>query len=201
MLASNALASEPALRVVHVGFVHHQAPLPPPHAVSTFWQRPCDQAYMEGQVEHDPSFVEVMTPIAPSLSPSSRVKILWVLVMCLCAYLTPGRALPKDAGPEFFNATNEVISIEIAYSQGSGFRGDIGAGGLIGWPFAWQVQTIKVQLKNGHSLEVSEARAARLCAKLPKPSSQVWVIDGSRICVVDSRRFKPSKGYRCTMTE
>jgi hypothetical protein len=140
-------------------------------------------------------------PIAPSLSPASRVKSLWVLVIFLCVYLTPGRALSKDVGPKFFNATDEVISIEIAYSQGSGFRGDIGAGVLIGWPFAWQVQTIKAQLKNGHSLGVSEAQAARLYAKLTKPSSQVWVIDGSRICVVDSRRFKPSKGFRCPVTQ
>jgi hypothetical protein len=157
---------------------------------------------IEGQVEHAPYVVAAMIDaIAPSLSSASRVKNLWVLVICLCVYLTPGPALSKDMGPEFFNATNEVISIEIAYRQGSGFRGDIGAGGLIGWPFAWQVQTIKVQLKNGHSLEVSEAQAMRLYAKLTKPSTQVWVIDDSRICVVDSRKFKPSTGYRCPTTQ
>jgi hypothetical protein len=128
------------------------------------------------------------------------VKSLWVLVICLCIYLTSGHALSKDVGPTFFNATDEVISIEIAYSQGSGFRGDLGAGGLMGWPFAWQVQTIKAQLKHGGSLAVSQAQAVRLRGKLSKPSSQVWVIVGSRICVVASRRFKASKGFRCPVS-
>ena len=106
-------------------------------------------------------------------------------------------AFPGDPGPTFFNATDEVISIEITYSQGSGFHGDLGVGGLMQWPFAWQVQTIKVQLKDGRKLAVSSGQVVRLRGKLGKPGTQVWVIDGSRICVVDSRTFKPAKGSRC----
>jgi hypothetical protein len=110
------------------------------------------------------------------------------------------QAFSRDVGPTFFNATDDVVSLEITYSQGSGFNGDFGAGALMEWPFAWQVQTIKVRLKGGKSFAVSEAQAVRLRAKLSKPSSQVWVIDGSRICVVESRRFKATKGYRCPMS-
>ena len=132
----------------------------------------------------------------------SAMKTLSVLFVLLCLYLTPGagRALANDVGPTFFNATDEAISIEIAYSQGSGFQGDLGAGGLIGWPFPWQVQTIKVQLKHGGSLRVSQAEVVRLRGKLTKPGTQVWVIDGSRICVVASRRFKATKGLRCPVS-
>jgi hypothetical protein len=125
------------------------------------------------------------------------VKSLSVLVVLVCLYLISERAFSGDMGPTFFNATDDVISIEIAYRQGSGFQGDFGAGALMEWPFAWQVQTIKVRLKNGGSLAVSEAQAVRLRGKLTKPRSQVWVIDGSRICVVASRKFKATKGFRC----
>jgi hypothetical protein len=125
------------------------------------------------------------------------MKSLSVLFVFLCVYLVPGRAISNDVGPTFFNATGEVMSIEIAYSQGSGFHGDLGAGGLMGWPFGWQVQTIKVQLKDGGRLAVSSTQAVHLRGKLSKPGSQVWVIDGTQICVVDSRRFKPSIRFRC----
>jgi hypothetical protein len=125
------------------------------------------------------------------------MKSLSVLVVFLCLYLTSERAFSGDAGPTFFNATDDVVSLEITYSQSSGFQGDFGAGALMEWPFAWQVQTIKVRLKGGGSLAVSEAEAARLRGKFTKPRSQVWVIDGSRICVVASRKFKATKGFRC----
>ena len=125
------------------------------------------------------------------------MKSLSVLVVFLCLYLTSDKAFSGDMGPTFFNATDDVISLEITYSQGSGFRGDFGAGALMESPFAWQVQTIKVRLKNGSSFGVSEAEAVRLRGKLTKPRSQVWIIDGSRICVVESRRFKATKGFRC----
>jgi len=125
------------------------------------------------------------------------VKSLWVLVVLLCLYLTSDHALSGEVGPTFFNATDDVISIDIAYRQGSGFQGDFGAGALMEWPFPWQVQTIKVQLKGGGSLAVSEAQAVRLRGKLAKPSRQVWVIDGSRICVVATRKFKATRGFRC----
>jgi hypothetical protein len=125
------------------------------------------------------------------------MKSLWGLVSGSCIFLTTAPAFPGDPGPIFFNATDEVISIEITYDQGSGFRGDMGAGGLMEWPFAWQVQTIKVQLKDGAKLAVSGGQTVHLRGKLGKPGTQVWLIDGSRICVVDSRRFKPTKGFRC----
>jgi hypothetical protein len=125
------------------------------------------------------------------------MKSLWGLVSGSCIFLTPAPACPSDPGATFFNATEEVVSIEIAYSQGSGFRGDMGAGALMEWPFAWQVQSIKVQLKDGGKLSVSALQAVRLRGKLGQPGTQVWVIDGSRICVVEARRFKPTKGLRC----
>lgn len=127
-------------------------------------------------------------------------KNIWVFVL-LCLSLTSAHASSSDVGPAFFNATDDVISIEITYSQGSGFRGDFGAGELMGWPFAWQVKTIKVQLKDGGSLALSEAQAMRLRGKLIRPGTQLWVIDGSRICVVDSRRFRATKGFRCPVSE
>jgi hypothetical protein len=128
------------------------------------------------------------------------MKSLSVLVVFLGLYLTSEQAFSGDVGPTFFNATDDVISIDIAYRQGSGFHGDFGAGAVMEWPFAWQVQTIKVRLKGGGSLGVSEAEAVRLRGKLTKPRSQVWVIDGSRICVVESQRFKASKGFRCPVS-
>jgi hypothetical protein len=127
------------------------------------------------------------------------MKSLSVLVVFLCFCLTSEHAFSGDVGPTFFNATDDVMSLEITYSQGSGFHGDFGAGALMEWPFPWQVQTIKVQLKDGGSLAVSEAQAVRLRGKLTQPKSQVWVIDGSRICVVASRRFKATKGFRCAV--
>jgi hypothetical protein len=130
----------------------------------------------------------------------STMKAPPVLFVFLCACLIPVHALSKDLGPTFFNATDEVISIEIAYSQGSGFRGDLAPGQLERWPFAWQVQTVKVQLKDGRSFGVSEAEAVHLRGKLTKPRAQVWVIDGSHICVVASRRFKATKGLRCPVS-
>jgi hypothetical protein len=128
------------------------------------------------------------------------VNRLSVLVICLCVYQTAVHAFSTGAGPTFFNATDDVISIEIMYSQGSGFRGDLGPGEPLGWAFAWQVKTIKVRLKGGGSLGVSEAQAVRLRGKLTKPGSQVWVIDGSRICVVESQRFKATKGFHCPVS-
>jgi hypothetical protein len=125
------------------------------------------------------------------------VKSASVLVAFLCFYVSSEHAFSRDAGPTFFNATDDVVSLEITYSQGSGFHGDFGARALMEWPFAWQVQTIKVQLKGRGILAVSEAQAVRLRGKLTKPSSQVWVIDGSRICVVASRKFKATTGFRC----
>jgi len=125
------------------------------------------------------------------------MKSLCVLVVFSCVYLAPTPASSSDAGPSFFNATDDVVLIDVSYSQGSGLRGDLAPGQVERWPFAWQVQTIKVQLKGHGSLKLSEADAMRLREKLPEPKTQVWVIDGSRICVVASRRFKATKGFHC----
>jgi hypothetical protein len=125
------------------------------------------------------------------------MKNLWVLAVFLCVYLTSTPASSSEPGPAFFNATDDVILIDVSYGQGSGLRGDLAPGQVERWPFAWQVQTIKVQLKNGDSLKLSEADGMHLRKKLAQPKTQVWVIDGSRICVVASRRFKATKGFRC----
>jgi len=123
------------------------------------------------------------------------------LFVFLCVYLTAGPAFADDAGPAFFNATDDVILIDVSFSQGSGLRGDLAPSQMERWHFAWQVQTIKVDLKNHKSLSVSEAEAVRLRGKLTKPETQVWVIDGSRICVVAAQTFRPAKGFRCPGSE
>lgn len=134
----------------------------------------------------------------PSMDRMHRaMKSLCGLACGWCIFLITASAFPGEPGPTFFNATDEVLAIEIAYGQGSGFRGDMGARGLMEWPFAWQVQSIEVELKNGGKLAVSGPQAARLRGKLGRPGTQVWVIDGFRICVVDARRFKPTTGFRC----
>jgi hypothetical protein len=105
--------------------------------------------------------------------------------------------LSSDQGPAFFNATDGVILIDVSFSQGSGLRGDLAPGQIERWPFAWQVETMKVQLKGGRRLGISESEAIRLRSKLPKPRTQVWVIDGSRVCVVASQSFKATTRFRC----
>ena len=124
------------------------------------------------------------------------MKHLWVFIS-LCISLTSERALANDVGPAFFNATDGAVSVEITFSAGSGFSGDLGADGLMGWPFPWQVRTMKVHMKRGGNLAVSEAQVTRLRGKLTKPGNQLWVIDTSHVCVLDSRRFKAVKGVRC----
>jgi hypothetical protein len=128
------------------------------------------------------------------------MKNLWIVVVFMSVSLAPTQASSSDGGPAFFNATNDVILIDVSYTQGSGLRGDLAPGQMERWPFAWQVQTIKVRLKRGGSLELSEADTTRLREKLAEPKTQVWVIDGSRICVVASRRFKATKGFHCPVS-
>ena len=128
------------------------------------------------------------------------MKNLRGLVVFFCVCLSPTPASSSDAGPAFFNATNDVIVIDVSYSQGSGLRGDLAPGQVERWPFAWQVQTIKVQLTGGRSLKLSGADAMGRWEKFAEPKTQVWVIDGSRICVVASRGFEAKKGFRCPLS-
>jgi len=126
-----------------------------------------------------------------------RIKALPVVLAFSCVCLFPARALSSDQGPAFYNATDAAILIDVSYTQGSGLRGDLASGQMERWPFAWQVQSIKVQFKNGRSLGITEAEAASLRGKLIKPAAQVWIIDDTRICLVASRTFKAVKGVRC----
>jgi len=119
------------------------------------------------------------------------------LAVVSALFQTPAHALSSDSGPTFFNATDRVIVLDVSYSQGSGLRGDLAPGQVQQWPFAWQVETIKVQLKNGGKLSVSQAQAAQLRGNLTRPATQVWIIDRSRVCVVPRKTFSPTNTLHC----
>jgi len=109
-----------------------------------------------------------------------------------------GAAFTKAAGPVFYNPSNEEILLHVYFYEGPAFQGVIPAGEALALPNAWQVRGLEARLSSGEILILSKEEALKLRSGIEKPRSQVWVIDGFHVCVVESRKFKRERDFHCS---
>jgi hypothetical protein len=99
-------------------------------------------------------------------------------------------------GPTFYNSTASKISVRVKMRNG-GFRKSLAAGEVFIYPFNAQIQSFEIQFSDGATQILSDQDTARLRSQIEVPKNQVWIIDVSNICVVDSRKLKSLTNAHC----
>jgi hypothetical protein len=107
-------------------------------------------------------------------------------------------AMSRDAGPEFFNATDVPVTLRVKFAEGPDFVITLPPGKVILFPFPWQVTELKAQLNGGRLLRIAKDEAPSLRSGIDKPRNQVWVIDSTHDCVVAARKVIPDRGLHCS---
>jgi hypothetical protein len=119
----------------------------------------------------------------------------WRFALVLSAFLLT--AASRAAGPGFFNATDGPVELRAKFADGPDFVITLPAGKVVLFSFAWQVTELEAHLNGGTLIKVAKDKAASLRRDIDKPRNQVWVIDGTQVCVVSARKSVPETGFHC----
>ena len=129
---------------------------------------------------------------------TKKIRLFLLVVLGVISH-TLAVALRIIEGPNFYNATDESVKLEVTFDSGQQWRANTPMVLKSHMLFAdvedHQVRTIAFTVgEKKYSLE----RAAVLKLRGDsRPRDQIWAFDGASICVVSAHRFDPEKGARC----
>ena len=116
---------------------------------------------------------------------------------CLFLACVGAEAFQSLQGPVLANSGAATAEFEIVQHNGAvKSLGEVRLGMLLGLRDAVAAGAIRVR-SNGHEFELDEAGRLRQARDL-KSWHQIWVFDGARICVLESRVVKDAATASCS---
>lgn len=127
-------------------------------------------------------------PRRAGLPASTSALLALMLLLPACA---------QAAGPSLYNPQSVAMSVNLEFANGDEFRNVVDARELKVLATDAQIRRLRVFLGSGKMLDDGPAETTALRKAIDKPRNQVWVVDGERVCVLDSRQFKRKAGMHC----
>ena len=125
------------------------------------------------------------------------------LLVLLALWVEPTFAFKSIKGSNFYNATNEVVTLEVTFDSGQQWRGDTQATMKAHMHFAdlddHQVNTVTF-IAEGKIYRLEKDAVLKLRGET-RPRDQLWVFDGAGVCLLSERGFDPKKDVRCAVVQ
>jgi hypothetical protein len=125
------------------------------------------------------------------------------LLILLALWVEPTFAFKSIKGPNFYNATNDPLTLEVTFDSGRQWRGDTKMTMKAHMHFAdlddHQVNSVTF-IAEGKTYRLETDVVLKLRGGT-RPRDQLWVFDGASVCLLPERGFDPKKDVQCEAAE
>lgn len=118
-------------------------------------------------------------------------------------WLVPAFAFKSIQGPNFYDATIDVVAFEVTFDSGPQWRSGAAMTMKAHMHFAdldnHQVNTI-VFTSGGKTYRLEKDAVLKLRGEI-RPRDQLWVFDGANVCMFPESGFDPKKDVHCPVVQ